>query len=204
MRSHTAMYQPVAQRTFWGLFVACGITLAATACRHSDVPANSADNSFDESPGDREDSKWSGTASPAPPPGPSSAAQSEPESKAGKFDEEQAKVVLARAAKNAHTCVDVTGKDQPKGNATVTVTFSGVGRSTKAAVGGEFENSQIGQCVTRAFVGIIIPPFQGSDVQMTYPVDLMPEPKGAKQPEKTKPEDVRTFKPPGEAAPKKK
>src|SRR5689334_7277427 len=35
--------------------------------------------------------------------------------KKNKFDEEQAKIMLARAEKGAHTCVDVVEKDQPHG-----------------------------------------------------------------------------------------
>jgi hypothetical protein len=98
------------------------------------------------------------------------------EDKRGKFDEEQVKVVLARAAKNAHTCVDVAAKDAPHGTGTVTVTFAGKGRSTKAAINAPFDGTGIGQCATRAFVDIIIPPFDGPDVDKTWEVDLKPGP----------------------------
>jgi len=60
------------------------------------------------------------------------------DSKKNKFDEEQAKVVLARAAGNAHTCVEVVEKDQPHGDGTVTVTFSGKGKSTNATIAAPF------------------------------------------------------------------
>jgi hypothetical protein len=176
MRSQPATTKPVAQRFFWGSVVAVGICLGVSGC-HSDVPAQSpSSDTSDEPPG--ANAKWSGAPSkPADP--------NEPEAKKGKFDEEQANVVLARAAKMAHTCTEVAGKDQPKGDAQVTVTFSGIGRSTKATVGGEFAETQIGQCVIRAFVGMIIPPFQGADVEMTYAVDLKPDPNVAK-PDKVK------------------
>jgi hypothetical protein len=109
------------------------------------------------------DSRWSG-------------AGAQVEDKRGKLDEEQVKVVLARAAKSAHTCVDVAAKDAPHGTGTVTVTFAGKGRSTKATIGAPFDGTGIGQCVTRAFVDIIIPPFDGPDVDKTWEVDLKPGP----------------------------
>jgi len=103
------------------------------------------------------------------------------DSKRNKFDEEQAKVVLARAAGNAHTCVEVVEKDQPHGEGTVTVTFSGKGKSTNATIAAPFEGTPMGQCVTRAFVNMIVPPFEGPDVDLTYPVNLKPDAKGAKK-----------------------
>ena len=93
------------------------------------------------------------------------------------FDEAQAKVVLARAATNAHPCVDVVPKDQPHGTGTVLVKFSGTGKSTDASIGVPFDNTPIGQCATRAFIGMIVPPFDGPDVEMTYEVNLNPDPK---------------------------
>jgi hypothetical protein len=94
------------------------------------------------------------------------------ESKKNQFDEEQARIVLARAATNAHTCVDIVDKDQPHGEGTVIVTFSGVGKSTKASIGTPFDATPIGQCVTRAFVNIIVPPFEGNEVELLQKVNL--------------------------------
>jgi hypothetical protein len=93
------------------------------------------------------------------------------------FDEAQAKVVLARAATNAHSCVEVVPKDQPHGTGTVLVKFAGAGKSTSASIGTPFDNTPIGQCATRAFIGMIVPPFDGADVEMTYEVNLNPDPK---------------------------
>jgi hypothetical protein len=169
MRSQPATVTPVAQRFFWGSVFALGICLGAGGC-HSDQPAQSPSNEPSE---EGTTPKWS--SAPSKPVDPN-----EPEAKKGVFDQEQANVVMARSAKMAHTCIDVAPKDDPRGDAEVTVTFSGIGRSTKAVVGGEFADKAIGQCVVRAFVGMIIPPFQGSDMEMKYPVDLKPDPKGAK------------------------
>jgi hypothetical protein len=93
------------------------------------------------------------------------------------FDEAQAKGMLARAAGNAHTCVEVVPKDQPHGTGTVLVKFAGAGKSTSASIAAPFDNTPIGQCATRAFVGIIVSPFDGPDVEMTYEVNLNPDPK---------------------------
>jgi hypothetical protein len=79
---------------------------------------------------------------------------------------------LNRAAANARTCVNVVSQNQPHGEATVTVTFSGVGKSTKATVGPPYEGKPIGNCVIRAFVNIIVKPFSGPDVDMTQKVNL--------------------------------
>ena len=99
--------------------------------------------------------------------------------KKNKFDEEQAKIVLARAEKGAHTCVDVVDKDQPHGDATVTVTFAGSGKSTKATIAPPYDGTPIGQCATRAFTNIIVPPFEGPDVDVPWQVNLKPDAKGA-------------------------
>ncbi len=103
------------------------------------------------------------------------------DSKKNKFDEEQAKIVLARAANNAHTCIDVVDRSQPHGDASIVVTFSGKGKSTTATIAPPFEGTPIGQCATRAFVNIIIPPFEGPDVDMNYQVNLKPDAKGVKK-----------------------
>jgi hypothetical protein len=103
----------------------------------------------------------------------------EVESKKNKFDEEQARIVLARAATNAHTCVEIVDKNQPHGDATVIVTFSGVGKSTKASMATPFDNTPIGACATRAFVNIIVSPFSGPDVELLQTVNLKPDDKKA-------------------------
>jgi hypothetical protein len=122
------------------------------------------------------------TAGPtAPPPPPSLAGDVQADQKKNKFDEEQAKIVLARAATNAHSCVEVVDKDQPHGEGTVTVTFSGKGKSTNATIAAPFEGTPIGDCAKRAFVNIIVPPFEGADIDMTYQINLKPDAKGAKK-----------------------
>ena len=113
------------------------------------------------------------------------AAPPEEEHKKMVFDDAQAKTMLARAATNAHSCVEVVGKDQPHGTGVVLVTFAGAGKSTGASIAAPFDNTPIGQCATRAFIGIIVSPFDGPDVERTYEVNLNPD---AKKPDAKKKE----------------
>jgi hypothetical protein len=152
-------------------------------------PPKQADTVADEKAKQEKEDKdlpkgWSGPSTPSPSPTPGAApnATSTPDFAAkGTFDEEQVTVIMARAAKNAHTCVEVAGKNQPHGQATVAVTFSGSkGRSTAATIDAPFDGTQIGQCATRAFINQIISPFEGMDVTRSYKVDLTPD-KGGKK-----------------------
>jgi|SRR5579859_3943780 len=94
------------------------------------------------------------------------------EEKKDAFDEAQARIVLNRAANNARTCVGVVGANQAHGDVTVTVTFSGAGKSTKATIGPPYEGKPFGNCVVRAFVNIVVKPFEGADVELTQKVSL--------------------------------
>src|SRR5262247_460588 len=69
--------------------------------------------------------KGPGPAASAPP---SLAGDVQADEKAGSFDEAQAKIVLNRAANSARSCVNVVSQNQPHGEVTVTVTFSGTGK----------------------------------------------------------------------------
>ena len=82
---------------------------------------------------------------------------------AGKFDEEQAQVVLKRGARKAAQCSQVI-KDLPKGEGSVEVTFDGAkGQVSDVSVGPPFSNGpEQGQtCIKNAFSGEFIPPFTG-------------------------------------------
>jgi hypothetical protein len=114
--------------------------------------------------------KGAGPAASAPPA--ALAGDVRADEKKDSFDENQAKIVLNRAANSARTCVNVVGSNQPRGDVTVTVTFSGTGKSTKATIGPPFEGKPFGNCVVRAFVNIVIKPFDGPDVEMKQKVTL--------------------------------
>jgi len=147
----------------------------ALACYSLDPPAQPPQQNLlaDPPPGSPASSVDPATIAPST----LTAAPPEEEHKKMVFDEAQAKGMLARAAGNAHTCVEVVPKDQPHGTGTVLVKFAGAGKSTSASIAAPFDNTPIGQCATRAFVGIIVSPFDGADVEMTYEVNLNPDPK---------------------------
>lgn len=145
------------------LMALSGIAIAVAACYNPDVPAQSPQtNPLDEAPP-------ANTTTTAP-----AAGDDHVEAKKGAFDETEAKIVLNRAAASAHTCVDVADANQPHGDATVSITFSGAGRSIKATIPPPYDGTAIGQCATRAFEGLIVPPFAGDNVTVDQPVDLKP------------------------------
>jgi hypothetical protein len=163
--------QTIASKLFaWRIAPLAVLCAGLCACGGSSPPAEAPTTNLDTPSGP--------TA--APPPA-SLAGDVQADQKKNKFDEEQAKIVLARAATNAHSCVQVVEKDQPHGDGTVTVTFSGKGKSTNATIAAPFEGTPIGECAKRAFVNIIVPPFEGADIDMTYQVNLKPDAKGAKK-----------------------
>jgi hypothetical protein len=168
MRTHPIASKLIARR----IAPLTVVSLGLFACGNS-PPAQSA-NDVDNTP-------QKAAIAPAPPPPSSLSGDVQADAKRNKFDDEQAKVVLQRAATNAHTCVEVVDKDQPHGDGTVTVTFSGKGKTTNASIAAPFDGTPMGQCVTRAFVNMIVPPFEGPDVDLTYQVNLKPESKGAKK-----------------------
>jgi hypothetical protein len=157
--------QTIAKKLFDWRIASVALAFAGLAACGSTPSSTPAKNPLDDAP-------------PADMP-PTANSPEEVTTKKNAFDQEQAKVMLARAEKGAHTCVDVVDKDQPHGEGAVTVTFSGSGKSTKATIAPPFEGTPIGQCATRAFVNIIVSPFEGPDVDVPYQVNLKPDAKGA-------------------------
>jgi hypothetical protein len=159
--------QTIAKKLFDWRIASVPLLLAGLAACGSTPSSTPAKNPLDDAP-------------PADMP-PSANSPEEVTTKKNKFDQEEAKVMLARAEKAAHTCVDVVDKDQPHGDASVTITFAGSGKSTKATIGPPFDGTPMGQCATRAFVNIIVSPFEGPDVDVPYQVNLKPDAKGSKK-----------------------
>src|SRR6266576_2063527 len=107
--------QPIASKRFsWRVAPLAVLCTGLSACGNSPGAEAPTTNNLGTTPGP--------TA--APPPA-SLAGDVQADQKKNKFDDEQAKIVLARAATSAHTCIDVVDKDQPHGEGMVTVTFSG-------------------------------------------------------------------------------
>ncbi|MET0596153.1 MAG: hypothetical protein ABW133_25885, partial [Polyangiaceae bacterium] len=113
--------------------VAC---VSAIACYSMDPPATAPKQDLlaDPPPGSPASSADPTTMAPTT----LKAGPPEEEHKKMVFDEAQAKVVLARAATNAHSCVEVVDKGQPHGTGTVLVKFSGTGKSTDASIAAPF------------------------------------------------------------------
>lgn len=92
--------------------------------------------------------------------------------KKDEFDEKSAQVVIERGKRKAINCSEVV-PEGPRGEAEVQVVFDGAkGRVVDATVGAPFEGTDIGKCVARAFIGEIVPPFDGENKTMTVKVDV--------------------------------
>jgi hypothetical protein len=151
------------------LIVGALVIAAANACYSPDMPTHTpTKNPLDEIEGGRTPDPVAKPVDTSTPP--------DVEAKKHPFDDEQAKIALVRAAKNAHQCMEIADKTSPKGDPKVTVTFSAAGKSIKASIPAPFEGTNIGDCAVRAFVGIIVSPFSGDDVARDQDVDLTPDP----------------------------
>jgi hypothetical protein len=117
--------------------------------------------------------------------GPADVGNEELESdKKAQFDERQAKIELARAARSAATCPKSVSPEegpQPKGQAEVTLVFANAGHVKSATISGEFGEKAVGKCALRAMKAVIVPNFSGPEKTMTWPVDLTGQ---AAEPEK--------------------
>jgi hypothetical protein len=92
-----------------------------------------------------------------------------------KFDQRQAELELKRAARSAETCpgaIGATEKDQPKGEAEVTMVFGNDGNVKSVAIGAPFEGTKVGKCAKNAFESVIVPSFVGPEQPMNWKVDL--------------------------------
>ena len=83
--------------------------------------------------------------------------------------------------KGAHTCVDVVEDDQPHGEGSGHGHLCRLGQEHQGDDAPPFDGTPIGQCATRAFINIIVSPFEGPDVDMPYPVNLKPDAKSGKK-----------------------
>jgi hypothetical protein len=100
------------------------------------------------------------------------------------FDEKQAKMELTRATRSAESCPGVVAeqetKDHPRGEAHVTITFQEDGSAKTVTIPSPFDGTPIGDCVTRAYKAVIVPPFTGGEHIMDWDLTLKDEPKAGK------------------------
>ena len=89
------------------------------------------------------------------------------------FDEEQAQVVLKRGDRKARNCSTVA-TDAPTGEGELEVVFDGPkGRIVDVKIGYNFQGSGDNalQCIKNAYIGEIIPPFDGTKT-VTHSLDM--------------------------------
>ena len=93
-----------------------------------------------------------------------------------KFDKKQTKLELQRATLSAESCPGVVyeqeGKEHPRGSFKVTVTFQEDGTVRQVTVPSPFDGKPVGDCVTRAYKAVIVPPYSGGEQIVDWDVDL--------------------------------
>ena len=97
----------------------------------------------------------------------------EDEEEGSSFDEEAVKIVLERSRRKAVNCASVA-PDTPQTEGEIYIEFDGPkGRSVDVKLSVDFQvGSEQGQrCIKNAFLGEIIPPFEGKKT-VTYRLDL--------------------------------
>lgn len=108
--------------------------------------------------------------------GPSDTGDTELDSdKKSEFDEHQAKLELARAARSVSECPASMSPDdgpQPKGEPEISLVFEPSGRVKSASIPEPFADKPVGKCALRAMKAVILPSFAGADHPMTWKVDL--------------------------------
>jgi hypothetical protein len=98
------------------------------------------------------------------------------------WDDKQATLELKRAARSASTChgsiPEEKQKEQPKGEAEVTLVFSTHGTVKSVSISSPFDGTDVGKCALRAMKSVIVPPFTDEpEHSVTWKVDLTGKPK---------------------------
>jgi hypothetical protein len=93
-----------------------------------------------------------------------------------KFDEKQSKLELQRATNSAESCpgavAGTEGKDKPRGETRVTVTFQEDGTVRDVTIPSPFDGTKVGDCVLRAYKGVIVPPYTGGEQIVDWDLTL--------------------------------
>lgn len=85
------------------------------------------------------------------------------------FDRDAVRNAVFGAAGSASAC---RVKGGPTGRAKATVTIAPSGRVVSVAVGGPFGGSKVGNCISRVFKSVRVPPFEGSAVTVSKTVTI--------------------------------
>lgn len=104
---------------------------------------------------------------------PAATGQVEDMDRPGAFDDKQAELELQRATRSAETCPEVvTGDKAPRGQTSVTITFSLDGSVAEATIPPPYEGTRLGDCVLNAYQALIVPPYSGERKVITWDVNL--------------------------------
>lgn len=95
------------------------------------------------------------------------------------YDKEATEVVLKRAARqvkqNCGAATDEDGKASgPWGQGSMRLVLGHNGHLKEAAIGSPFEGKPTGRCAVQAFSRLTYPPWAGSDMNLDWPVELVP------------------------------
>lgn len=101
------------------------------------------------------------------------------------FDKKQVKMELQRATRSAESCPGVVheqeGKDKPRGETSVTITFQEDGTVKSVSIPSPFDGKPVGDCVIRAYKAVLVPPYTGGEMIVDQKVNLQDAAPAAKK-----------------------
>lgn len=176
----------------WFIFAALCAAGGLVAC--GGASKKEAKDPLDDKPATTNDEvpKWEGASSPHPAETKQTKTSSgatineAPSKRTDQYDKEGTEVVLKRAARqvqaNCGAAKDDNGKATgPWGKATVMVQLGHNGRSKGVTVPDPYKGKPTGNCVEKAFSGLQFPPWQGSDAEVSWDIDIVEPGKEGKE-----------------------
>jgi len=157
-------------RTAW-MLIGCGLCIACGPGNATEPAKTPDDIVADEEKAAVQDQRDRETADTG---GPSGDEELEADKKR-KFDVRQSQIELKRAARSAVTCpgsIGGTTEKLPNNQALVSLTFSNDGHVKEASIDENFAKTKIGACVLRAMKAVVLPPYEGPEVQLDWPIDF--------------------------------
>ncbi|HEY3236656.1 MAG TPA: hypothetical protein VGJ84_18195 [Polyangiaceae bacterium] len=96
------------------------------------------------------------------------------------WDEHQAQLELARAARSAATCPSSLPEEEQKkvekGVAKFSLVFKNDGHVKEATLQPPYADTPVGKCMLRAMLAVIVPAYAGSEHSIDWEVDLAEKP----------------------------